>query len=76
MYLLCLCLRGLTDTELPCRHNRYKLKVTTEIKLHMRGPGGDSREDFTNSIAYKQKLKAGEILQLDKVKKYPNRGHM
>ena len=25
----------------------------------MRGPGGEIREDFTNGIAYKQRLKAG-----------------
>ena len=42
----------------------------------MRGPGGEIREDFTNGIAYKQRLKAGAILQLDKVKKYSSRGHM
>lgn len=69
MYLLCLCLRGLAGTELSCGHDRCKRKVTIEIKLHMRGPGGEIRKDFTNGIAYKQRLKAGTILQLDKVKK-------
>lgn len=75
MYLLCLCLRGSTYKELSHGGDRCKLKVTIEIKLHMRVLGGDIREDFTNDIAYKQRLKAGAILQLDKVKKYSSRGH-
>ena len=36
MYLLGLCLRGLAGTELSCRHNRGKLKVTTEIVTYAR----------------------------------------
>lgn len=61
--------------ELSCEADGYKLKVTPEEKLSMSSPEGEVRENFTNDMTSKQRLKAIGICQLDKVRKYSSGGH-
>lgn len=59
-----------------CGAARHKLKVTPEEKLTMRGSEGEVRENLTNGMTSRQRLKAIGICQLDKARKYSSREHV